>query len=76
MGTFGEKLKDCMERERIVKQWVKRFERLTKAGGTRADFCANRNVDQGQLTRWLVGKNLPEWDSIKRIESAMEKEGI
>lgn len=75
MGNFGERLSDAMERNKHVAAWQERFARLKEKMPYR-DFCANHGLDQGQLSRWLSGTNGPEWESIKRIEKALKKEGF
>jgi hypothetical protein len=73
MGTFGEKLKDMMERARIVKLWGPRID---AAGMTRASFCEKHKLDEGQLSRWISGTNGPEWTSIENVEKALRAEGV
>lgn len=73
MSAFGQKLKDGMERAQIVKMWPKRIE---ATGKTRQQFCIDNEIDGGQLSRWISGKNGPEWTSIETIEKALSKEGV
>lgn len=73
MGTFGEKLKDGMERAHIVKLWPNR---IKASGKTRDEFCDSHDLDGGQLSRWISGKNGPEWPSIERVEKALKAEGV
>lgn len=73
MGTFGEKLKDGMERVRIVKLWPTRID---ATGKTRDRFCDDNGLDSGQLSRWINGTNGPEWESIERVEKALKAEGV
>ncbi len=73
MVTFSQKLTDGMERARIVMLWAARIE-ATKM--SRSDFCDKYAIDEGQLSRWINGKNGPEWPSIETIENALAKEGV
>ncbi len=73
MNVFGEKLKDGMERARFVKLWGKRID---ATGKSRAEFCEKYKIDDSQLSRWINGKNGPEWPSIETIEKYLKAEGV
>jgi len=73
MVTFSQKLTDGMERARIVMLWGVRID---ASGMSRAEFCAKHNMDEGQLSRWINGKNGPEWPSIETVEKALKAEGV
>lgn len=73
MVSFGEKLKDGMERARIVKLWARRIE---ATGMSRAEFCLKYEIDGGQLSKWINGTHGPEWESIDRVENALKAEGV
>lgn len=71
MGSFGQSLKDAIERDAIVTEWNKRLESVN-----RAELCREYGLDEAQLSRWLSRKNGPGWDSIKRVEKALNKAGV
>ena len=73
MVSFSEKLKDGMERARIVMLWTARLDALVES---RADFCRNYEIDGGQLSKWVNGKHLPDWTSIERVEQSLKKAGV
>lgn len=71
--SFGERLKDAIERSRIVARWRARLE---TAGITHVAFCKKHKFDTGQFSRWINQKNSPEWTSIEIVEKALAKEGV
>ena len=73
MVSFSQKLKDGMERARIVMLWGKRID---ATGMSRADFCRKYRIDEGQLSKWINGVHGPEWSSIEVIEGILAKEGV
>lgn len=73
MVSFSKRLKDGMERARIVMLWGKRID---ATGRSRADFCRKHAIDDGQLSHWINGTHGPDWTSIDRVEKALAQEGV
>ena len=73
MASFSEKLKDGMERARIVMLWAKRIE---ASGMSHAEFCRTYGIDGGQFSKWINGHHGPDWQSIERIETALMQAGV
>lgn len=71
--SFGDRLKDAIDRSYIVDKWRPRLDR---SDIKHYKFCEKHNIDHGQFSRWLTKKNSPEWPSIETVEKALKAEGV
>lgn len=73
---YAEQLREAMKRERMVKKWNKRVQALITAGLHRstAAFCKAHGIRNDEFCRWCAGGTTPEWDSVKPVEGALEKD--
>lgn len=64
---------DRAERLEIQKTW---YNRLDKLDTSRAAFCVKHGLNQSIVCRLAKLDMAAEWETIKKIENAMKKEGI
>jgi hypothetical protein len=79
-GAIEDEYKDKQERLEKVRQWDKRLDAIEKATGlSRNRFCRRHHtkdkpLQPAMLSRYINEEHLPDWDVIKRWESALKKE--
>lgn len=72
----AQKLADAVERSERVAKWNERLDALNDKGVNRAEFCRRYKIEPSQLSRHCSGRMNARWETIDKIESALEKEGV
>lgn len=71
--TPFEKTKDRLARQEIQESWANR---IAITGETYIGFCNKYGLNNSVISRYVNGHNLAGWDWIKRVEKALESEGV
>jgi len=62
---MAQSVEDLKKRIKKPKEWAKK---LIKMKMNQKDFCDDHEIDQGMFSRWIAGKVVPQWKSIKKID--------
>lgn len=69
-----DRILDAAARNKTVRKWSARLDRLKKKGVSHRKFCLKHGIQPAALCRHLKQKIAPEWDSIRRVEKALAAE--
>lgn len=64
------RIQDLIKKDSVVTSWPLRVSGLNLKA---AEFCRLAKVPQESFSRWIAGKQEPEWETIDKIEAAINK---
>lgn len=72
-----EKLKDKVARMKIIKTWPRRMKKLLKEKAMpQRTFFDKYGMTHSHVSKLLNGHALAEWPLIRKMEAALEAEGV
>lgn len=71
--VHSEKLADAVKRNKKVGTWSDRLDNMKIS---RAEFCRDHDIDPSALSRHCAGRMNATWETVKKIEKALKKQGV